>query len=298
MKYLFEFYGISFNRKKRSLKGVALLTDEEVSERQKQFHTLKDSYQYRKELTEKHLDYLNSIVKEEEARLSTIESKIGQIIGQSGILLALISLFAPLFYDKLNHLHIVLKLIILLLFFIGFLFFMVSIFQATKTLNIRDFIYVRPSVNTVLNKEYKDEQAFFVVQIKDLISGITNNIKTNNLKGNLLLYSHRAFRTGLIVISLLGLLIISLFTFNKKPDNPIIIDSLVYLKNLNQRAESLEEALNVLEDKVHDGALKSLFLDDSVRMRSIQNSLDSVRREVKKLNAEIKAKGDSSLLVN
>lgn len=200
-------------KKSRKLNKLTVLSEEEVEKKKKNFHDLLNSYQYRQDLSEQHLSYLEKISKEESDRLLIIENKLAQIVGQTGILLTLISLFAPIFYDKLDHLNFIYKIIILFLFGFGFLFFIISIFQATKSFNIKNFIYVKQSVHTVLNKEYTDPKEFILVQVKDLIQGITNNIETNNTKGSILLNAHRAFRTGILLVGILGVLIISLLTF-------------------------------------------------------------------------------------
>lgn len=174
---------------------------------------------------------------------------------------------------------------------------MISIFQATKSLNIKDFIYVKPSAYTVLNKDNNDFNKFISVQVKDLINGITNNIQTNNLKGNILLYSHRAFRTGILFIGILGVLITFFFTINKKSQKPIISDSPAFIRNINERISKFEESLERIDQELTTYSIEGIILKDSMRIRNLKMELDSLKNQIellKQQQVQMKTDGTSA----
>ena len=58
---------------------------------------------YKEELHNDFIDYLLRIFENENKRLDVIESKISQLIAQSGIIISIISFIIPFMYDKLSN---------------------------------------------------------------------------------------------------------------------------------------------------------------------------------------------------
>lgn len=262
-RWLVDWYGIStFFKKNQVPEGVKFPTPEEIKEANERFKKLMDSYQYSK-ISEEHFSFVEKLIAEEENRQSIIENKLGQIIGQSGIIFALIALFAPLFYEQLSGFGILLKILFLFLFFIGFIFFLLSIIHATKSFNIKKFIYSSPSIESVVNKGITSKDMFIQETIKAKVTGIPINRTTNDSKGNLLLYSHRSFMAGFVSIGILGILVCASFILLK----PKKID----FKPLESKIQETNEMVNIL-------TMKSLTKPDSVKICKLRNQIDSLEK--------------------
>ena len=62
-----------------------------------------------------HLSYLQGLSSDEESRLNLIESKSSQLVGQTGVIFSLLSLFMPILIDKIGDFSFYVKLLLLLL---------------------------------------------------------------------------------------------------------------------------------------------------------------------------------------
>lgn len=97
-----------------------------------------------------HRDFLKSIEAEENNRLNLIESKTSQIISQTGVTFALLSLFIPIFTDKISDQNFIVKTIFILILIISYLFYALTIHNAIKNFNIKKFVYGKSSPINVI----------------------------------------------------------------------------------------------------------------------------------------------------
>ena len=153
------------------------------------------------------IEYLKALDTQESSRQSIIESKTSQIIGQAGIIFSLLSLFISNYFSKFRELPFFIQYLFISLFFITLFFYLVTIFQATKYLNVKKYAYAQRSVSTVMAKYEKDED-FKIEELKDLIYSINKNTTVNNQKCNNLIYAYRSFKIGTIGVGLLSVLLI------------------------------------------------------------------------------------------
>lgn len=197
-------------------------------------------YTFNEELSEVHLQYLQGIADYHSDRNKVIEGKLAQINRQAGVILSLTGLFIPIFYDKLIYFHFWFKLVIFILFIIGFILLAISIIKSRNILNIHKYQYVVNSEKTIFNN-HKSKGEFIEEQINDTLYGIRNNVKVINGKGTELILANNLFTTGLIIITSLSLLlIISSLNYNPpKKSNEIIIQNEVNLSNLSPKLDSI-----------------------------------------------------------
>jgi len=189
--------------------------------------------------------YLKSLDSQEGTRLSVIETKTSQVIGQTAIIFSLLSIFISNYLTNLKNAPFFIQASLIFVFILTLFFYLVTIFQATKYLNIGRYAYGQRSVSTV-QKIFKNEDEFKIEEIKDLIYSIERNIKVNNQKSNNLLYAYRSFRIGTILIGLLAIMLIASGYFLPKTgitkvniENPVVIKNLdSVISTLNNRPET------------------------------------------------------------
>lgn len=279
-----KYFGINeiFQKSKKD-ESITFLSEEHEKERIKKFNDLKENYSYKKELSEEHVQFLDRIIEDENKRQGVIEGKLGQIIGQSGLIFTLIALFAPFFYDKLSGLAGFWKISILVLFILGCLFFLLSIFHATKSFNIRNFIYSRPNVGNVLNEELDDKDKFIQKTVQDLITGIPINIKTNSSKGNLLLYAQRSFTVGFVSISVLALIVTSSFIFHASEEK-------IFFMKSTDEINRIQNVLNNVSNIINEIKLTTISKEDSLRLQNLDLIIDEINDSLKSVKIEFEDK--------
>lgn len=180
------------------------------------------------------VEYLKEIFQFEESRQSTIENKISQIIGQSGVVFSLAGLFIPLLFDKLNEISTWQKVILIGLFLIALMFYLWSILKATQSFQINKYKYATGNPETVLNTG--NGEAFKREMIKDLIYSCKVSEVSNNHKASKLLYANNAFKSGSITMGLI-LLLFCLFVFNYSPKSEISNTRITNLDSTFKRSE-------------------------------------------------------------
>lgn len=284
-KKFIEHYGLKgIFKGKEQPNDVVFLTEEQEQTKKNQFEQLKNEYVGSDDLFEEHINFLNRIIEDENNRQSVIESKLGQIIGQSGLIFTLIALFAPFFYDQLNGTHFIIKLALIILFSIGFLFFLLSIFQATKSFNIKNFAYSRPDIKCVIDKSLNSKASFNAQIIKDYITGIPINSTTNSKKGNLLLYAHRSFTFGFVSISILALIVTISLIFKGSDDK------IIYTKDIDKIIR-IENQLDVLNLKVDDLSEKYSSYISSKEITELKRTIANLSDSLNVVKMELEKKG-------
>jgi hypothetical protein len=98
-----------------------------------------------------HMQYLKALMDGEDSRLVLIESKSSQLIGQTGLIFSLLSLFVPLLIDKVDGLSFYLKATLLIILLFAFGFYLLTIRNALKNYNVRKFQYSSPAPKNVLD---------------------------------------------------------------------------------------------------------------------------------------------------
>jgi hypothetical protein len=205
-----------------------------------------------------HKEFLKSIEAEENGRLTLIESKSSQLVSQTGIIFSLLSLFIPVFIDKLSDHSLVIRLFFLIVVILAFLFYMLTIRNALKNFNVKSFVYSKPSPINVIKYQKAPVEEFTAIEVRDLLYGANQNLKTNNIKATNLIHAYNAFKVGNTLTALLVILICFSLLFTKSKKEPVAIK-------------------NPLEVKLLDSSIK-------VELRSIQGD-----REIPGKRPEVKA---------
>lgn len=165
---------------------------------------------YKQELHQDFIEYLLRLFENENKRLEVIESKISQIISQSGIIISLVSFLIPFLYDRLVNENCLSKIIISLLFLVSISLFGLSIYQASKVYKVSSFTYMDCSPNTI-NQKYKTIEDFKNEYIEDLKKSIENNKKTNNKKATHLINANYFFVFGIYSLIFLSIILVIRF---------------------------------------------------------------------------------------
>lgn len=201
--------------------------------------------------SEIHRNYLKNIENGENGRLTLIESKTSQLISQTGIIFSLLGLFIPILVDKITDIHFLVKFLLLALLILAFCFYMLTIQNALKNFNVKNFIYCKPSPKNVLDSQDKDISFFYAEEVKDLLYSINENIKTNNKKATNLLHSYTSFRianisSGFLVISFS----ITLLFFNPKKEG-IFVEKPIKIEKLDSLMDKLTKTISKRSDTVY-----------------------------------------------
>ncbi len=206
------------------------------------------------------LEYLKSLDSQENTRQSIIETKTSQVIGQTAIIFSLLSLFISNYLSNLKNAPVFIQLSLIFIFSLTLFFYLITIFQATKYLNISRYVYGQRSISTV-QKKFKTDEEFKVEEIKDLIYSIERNTKVNNQKSNNLLHAYRSFKIGTMLIGLLAFMLILSGNFLPKAgENKVKIENPISVKNL-------DSLLAILKNKSADNRITSVCVCDTSRKK-------------------------------
>jgi len=185
----------------------------------------------KKEKLKLHRDFLKSIEADENSRLTLLESKSSQIVAQTGVIFALLSLFVPLVIDKIDGFGW--KLSILIFLVLAFLFYLLTIHNGAKNLNIGKYIYSRSLPTNVLTYRNKSEEEFLVEEINDLLYASKQNSKTNHFKGTNLIHAYNSFKVANTMAAVIGILLCTAVLFTKQKKEPITIENPVKIESIN-----------------------------------------------------------------
>lgn len=186
-----------------------------------------------------HRDFLKSLESEENSRLTLIENKTTQLVAQTGVIFALMSLFIPLIIDRIDIYY--LKLLIFIPLVLAFIFYLLTIHRAAKNFNLRNFVYSRSMATNVIKHKDNSAQDFLVEEINDLLYGIKKNTETNDVKASNLIHSYNALKIAHILTAILGIaLCVSLLVSTQKKEpitikDPIKIEDITPNSTLNNK---------------------------------------------------------------
>ncbi len=167
----------------------------------------KQGYEYKPGLTEKHLETLAELDANENGREQIIESKIGLLINNAGIILAVITFFIPLLYQNLSNsnYHCIIRYFIVGLFIASVLLIIIGIVIAAKGLNSSRFKYRRIDSISVLKDDNLEK---FLADKACFVAGqISHNTTINNQKATILINAQKFIKIGLCFIVALSIFI-------------------------------------------------------------------------------------------
>lgn len=190
------------------------------------------------------IQYLKDLDSQENERQNTIDNKTSQLIGQTGIIFSLLSLFIPTYIDKFQDVSSLYKIISIATFLFTLIFYLLTIYHATKYLNAAKYKYGQRSTDTV-KKKFKDEESFKTEEVKDLIFCIERNTELNTFKAGNLIYAYRSFKIGNLFIGILSLvLLFSFYSLKSKEPNKVNIVGPIIIKELDSLLRSNRDSLN------------------------------------------------------
>ncbi len=189
-----------------------------------------------------HRDFLRNIYSQEEDRLSLIENKTFQIISQTGIIFALLSLFIPVFIENISDLNILVQLLFILILVTTFFFYLLTINSAIKNFHINKYKYARSSAKDVIKYQDKSINQFLEIEIKNLISSIELNSETNNRKASNLIQAYKNFRYAIVFTGVLGVFLCIIMLFIK-PSNNTIIENHINIENYDSIRTNIKDTI-------------------------------------------------------
>jgi hypothetical protein len=200
------------------------------------------------------LDYLKSLETQESARTTTIESKTSQLIGQTSVVFSLLGLFISNYLSKFNSLPVGLQISLVITFLIAVIFYLFTIFNATKYLKISNYAYGQRSTTTV-KSIFKSDDDFKLEEIKDLIYCIEKNIQVTNNKSVNLLNAYQNFKIATFFVGILSvILLISGYFLSDSSPKKVVIDNPVIVKNLDSNFHQL----------LHNAIPKIVIIHDTI----------------------------------
>ena len=227
-------------------------------------------------MAREYLAYLHGINAARDARQNTIETKTSQIIGQSSIVISIVSLFIPLFADKLADLNYFVKWTLLAVFIILVFHFIFATLHALKNLQIEKSQYMEGSTTTVTKDARATNECDFInEQIFDLVRIINHNNPLTNKAAAGLVYASRCFKigTGTFLIFILTLLIC--FSTTTKTTDAIRIE------NIAEMDTTTSTQLSKLQDEI-----KTLTIQiDSLKSLKSHNELDELKAKIMALES-------------
>lgn len=215
------------------------------------------------ETIKKHREFLKANEAEENSRLALIESKTSQLVSQTGIIFSLLSLFIPVFIDKISDKPFFICFLFLFILALAFIFYILTIWNATKNFNVLNFPYIRSSAVSVITHQDKTPSEFSVVEIKDLLLGATTNQELNNIKATNLIHSYNSFKLANVFTALMGILICFVLLFSKPKVNSTTIENPIKIQNL-------DSAINLIVKHIEK---------ESVQNKKVENKIDTTKRQ-------------------
>lgn len=235
IKFLIEYFGFSGRTRPEAKYPFDLIIEDNLSEK---------------------LDYLKALDQQEATRLSTIESKLSQLVGQTGIMLTLLGLFISNYLGKAAAWPSYFKFALIIFFFICLFFYLATVYQATKHFNIINYRYGQRDASTV-KKKFGSKESFQLEELKDLMYSIEQNTGLNNSKGDDLMYSYRSFQIGTFLGAVLILILISTsFISIKGESTKVNIENAV-------RIEGLDSFKNVLQLELKKSRMQPIIPRDT-----------------------------------
>lgn len=199
---------------------------------------------------ELHKAYLKEIENEENNRLNIIENKTSQLISQTGLIFSLLSLFIPFIIDKVLDFNLLLKVLFIIVLALAYLFYILTINNALKNFNVKNFNYGKNSPSSVLRQQELSVKNFLKMEIKDSLDTINNNIAVNNVKATNLITAFNSFRYGNILTSVLVVFLCASLLFINSKSEKIKNENLLEIKQFKEHIETLKEQNLILKEQL------------------------------------------------
>lgn len=193
-----------------------------------------------------HKEFLKNLHNQEEERLSLIENKTFQIVSQTGVIFALLSLFIPIFIDNISELNIIVRIGFIVILIITFLFYLLTINSAIKNFQVNRYKYIRQSSKDALKYQNKSIKSFCEIEINDLLYAIDKNTETNNIKATNLIRAYKNFRLAIIFTGILGVSICIVTLFITNTSQRTIIENHIIIENLDSAKLKIHSEPNKL----------------------------------------------------
>lgn len=199
-----------------------------------------DSFDLRDNLDLK-IEYLKALDDRENERRTSIDTKTSQLIGQTAIIFSIVSLFISNFISKFGTWPLLVQVLLISVFMLTLWLYLMTIIKATEYLNIHKYSYGQRSTTTV-SKIFETSEDFQIEEIKDVIYAIERNTQVTNLKCNNLVYAHRFFRFGTIMVGVLaGLMILTAYITPAKQDTVIKIDQPLKVEHMDSISNYIKQ---------------------------------------------------------
>lgn len=242
---------------KSFLKSLGFFTSSEKSNS----HNNLDNYNVLNgDKLEIHKLYLKNIENEENNRLNIIENKTSQLISQTGLIFSLLSLFIPFIIDKVLDFNFYLKILFIIILTLAYLSYILTINNALKNFNVKNFKYVKNSPDSVLKHQELKKKKFLIMEIKDLFSIIRNNIEINNRKASNLISAYNAFRLGNIFTSVLVVFLCTSLLFIQSKPHEILVKDSIEIEQFQDYIEILNELNTILKENLNNKVEDSLSI--------------------------------------
>ena len=176
-----------------------------------------------------HRDFLKSLEAEENNRLTLIENKTTQMIAQTSVIFALLSLAIPLVVDKVDGFY--LKLLVFVPLVLAFVFYLLTIHNAAKNFNVKKFKYSRSLPTNVIKLKDASAEDFLIEEINDLLYSTKINLEINNIKASNLIYSYNCFKIANLLTAVLGIALCVSLLFIKQKKEAIAIENPIKIEN-------------------------------------------------------------------
>lgn len=191
-----------------------------------------------------HRDFVKSLLNEENNRLNTLESKTAQLISQTGIIFSLLSLFIPIFIERISEQSFYIKITFVIVLVAAFVAYVLTINRAIRNYRVNDFPYSMPHPNDVIKYQKLTKEEFSANEVRDLLYSINQNIGVNNAKANNLIKSYKSFRTGNYLTALLGLFLCFSILIPQSKEIDVKISNGIRIENLDSNFKSLIEKID------------------------------------------------------
>jgi len=192
-------------------------------------------------IIKEHRDFLRTVLEDEDRRLNTIESKTGQLIGQIGLVFSLLGLFIPILIDRISSINLWIKISLLALLILSFLSYLLTVINAVKNFNVKNFKYSRPIPRNVIDFQNRTLNDFLTEEVNDLLKSNARNVHTNNKKADNLMHAYNSFRIANTLTAFLVISVCIIMMFCKKHNDTLSIRQPV-------RIENFESSLRMLRD--------------------------------------------------
>lgn len=240
-------------------------------------------------ILQQNIEYLKDVFKFEKERQDRIDNKFMQIINQSSILIAFLTLLLTLVSDKINfNLN---NLILLIFLGINILYVIrnlaISIFMAVK--NLSPVGYKKPQYPTVLFNSDNSNNNFVIYKFVNLYESLEKNVEVNNSKADKVEIVYKKFRSSLIALLIFCILTSFYITiFPKKADYSIDLVNQLDLTNIQNELKNINESFNSTVDIYQISSITSQITNLNNKLHIIENDISKEKvNEIKEIKNEI-----------